>query len=167
MKLGWRFNSGRRMDRSQITEKKCLRISISTTLRFGVEVKVWPIRKWHQSGSIRVIPALNTVVVTTGGRFDIPEIEDLLIPILLQSSRPRPANPEGEAVLQATLASIQQNDTIHSGLSTPEIAKVVSGRMYICESNPAGLESAQFDFTDPKVTVLSQESFGQDLGDWH
>ena len=113
--------------------------------------------------NILVIPALNTVVVTTGGGFDIPEIEGFLIPILLQSGRPRPANPDGQAALQATLASIQQNDTIPTGLSTPEIAKVVSGRTYHCESNLAGLESAQFDFTDPKVTVLDQRSFGQDL----
>jgi hypothetical protein len=37
MKLRQRFNGGRRMDRGQITEKKRLTISISTTLRFGVE----------------------------------------------------------------------------------------------------------------------------------
>lgn len=54
-----------------------------------------------------MIPALNTIIVTTGGGFDMPEIEDLLFPILLRSGRPRPANPEGEAALQATLTSIQ------------------------------------------------------------
>jgi CubicO group peptidase (beta-lactamase class C family) len=113
--------------------------------------------------NIGVIPALNTVFVTTGGGFDESEIQGFLIPILLQSSRSRPANPEGQAALQATLASIQRNDTIPAGLSTPEIAKVVSDRTYLCESNPAGLESAQFDFTDPKVAVLHQKSFGQDL----
>jgi CubicO group peptidase (beta-lactamase class C family) len=114
--------------------------------------------------NVLVIPALNTVVVTTGGGFDMPEIEGFLIPsLLLQSSRPLPANPEGDATLQETLAYIQQNDTIPSGLSTPEIAKVVSGRMYLCENNPAGLESAQFDFTDSKVALLHQKSFGQDL----
>src|SRR6266508_6177746 len=51
MKLRWRFNGGRRMDRSRRTEKKRLRISISTPLRFGMEVKAWPvIREWHRSG---------------------------------------------------------------------------------------------------------------------
>jgi CubicO group peptidase (beta-lactamase class C family) len=112
---------------------------------------------------IRVIPALNTVVVTTGGGFDTPEINGFLLPILLQSSRSRPANPEGQAMLRATLASIQKNGTIPEGLATPAIAKVISGKTYQCESNPAGLESAQFDFTDPNVTTLYQKSFGQDL----
>jgi len=110
-----------------------------------------------------VIPALNTIVVTTGGGYDITEIQDFLIPILLQSSRSRPVNPEGQAALQATLANIQQNDTIPTGLSTPEIARVVSGRTYKCENNPAGLGSMRIDFDDPKAATLYQKSFGQDL----
>lgn len=42
---------------------------------------------------IRVILALNTVVVTTGGGFDMPEINALLTSIVLLSNEPRPANP--------------------------------------------------------------------------
>jgi len=39
------------MDRSWATEKKRMKLSISTTFRFGVEVKAWPvIREQHQSG---------------------------------------------------------------------------------------------------------------------
>jgi hypothetical protein len=39
------------MDRSWITAKKRLKKSISTTFRFGVEVKACPvIGEWHQSG---------------------------------------------------------------------------------------------------------------------
>ena len=37
MKLRWQFNGGRRKDSSQITEKKRLRLSDSTTLRCGSE----------------------------------------------------------------------------------------------------------------------------------
>lgn len=112
---------------------------------------------------IRVIPALNTVLVATGGGYDISEIEGYLIPMLLQSSRPRPANPDGLAALQATLATIQKNDTIPTRLFTPEIAQVVSGKTYQCEKNPAGLESARIHFDDPKAATLYQKSFGQDL----
>ncbi len=112
---------------------------------------------------IRVIPALNTVLVATGGGYDITEIEGFLIPLLLQSNRSRPANPEAEATLQATLANIQRNDAIPTGLSAPEIAKVVSGKTYLCEKNPAGLESARLDFVDPQTAILYQKSFGQDV----
>jgi CubicO group peptidase (beta-lactamase class C family) len=113
--------------------------------------------------SIRVIPALNTVLVTTGGGFDEAEIEGFLFPMLLQSSRPRPASPEGQAALQATLASIQKNESIPAGLSTSEIARVVSGRMYECENNPAGLESLRIDFDDPTVAMVYQKLFSQEL----
>ncbi len=113
--------------------------------------------------NILVIPVLNTVVVTTGGGFEYPEIQGFLTPLVLGSNWPRPANPEGQTALQETLSNIQKKDTIPSELTTPEIAKVISGRTYQCESNPAGLESAQFDFTDQKVAVLHQKSFGQDL----
>jgi CubicO group peptidase (beta-lactamase class C family) len=112
---------------------------------------------------IRVIPALNTVLVATGGGGEITDIQGFLIPLLLQSSRSRPVNPEGYAELQATLASIQQNETIQAGRSIPETAKVVSGKTYRCEKNPAGLESARFEFDDPNVAMLYQRSFGQDL----
>ncbi len=117
----------------------------------------------REGQEICVIPTLNTVVVTTGGGFDIPEIEGFLIPILLQSSQPRPDNPEGQAALQATLASIQQNESIPVELSSPAIASIVSGRMYQCENNPAGLESLRIDFDNPQVATLYQKSFGQDL----
>jgi hypothetical protein len=113
--------------------------------------------------TIRVIPALNMVLVTTGGGFDIPEIEDQLVLLLLRSNRALPANPEGQAMLQATLARIQQTDAIPTGVSTPEIARIVSGRTYKCEQNPFGLESARFDFSDPQVSTLYQEAIGQDL----
>ena len=110
-----------------------------------------------------MIPALNTVLVTTGGGFDEAEIEGLLFPMLLQSSRPRPASPEGQAALQASLASIQKNESIPAGLSTSEIARVVSGRMYECENNPAGLESLRIDFDDPTVAMVYQKLFSQEL----
>jgi CubicO group peptidase (beta-lactamase class C family) len=112
---------------------------------------------------IRVIPALNMVLVTTGGGYDITEIEDYLIPLLLQSNRSLHANPDGEAMLQETLTRIQQNGAVPTGVPTPEIARVVSGRTYQCEKNPMGLESARFDFDDPKMAVLYHRPFGQDL----
>jgi hypothetical protein len=112
---------------------------------------------------IRVFPTLNTVVVMTGGGYDVAEVLDLLNPVLFLSSRSRSADAEGQAALQETLISIQQNDAIPAGLSTPEIAKVVSGRTYRCEDNPAGLESLSIDFDDPQAATLHQKLFGQDV----
>jgi CubicO group peptidase (beta-lactamase class C family) len=113
--------------------------------------------------TVRVIPALNMVLVTTGGGFDIPEIEDYLVLLLLRSNRSLPANPEGQAMLQETLTRIQQNGAVPTGVPTPEIARVVSNRPYQCEKNPLGLESARFDFSNPNVAVLYHRPFGQDM----
>ncbi len=112
---------------------------------------------------IRVYPTFNTVVVLTGGGYEFSDIEGLLIPSLLLSVFPRPANPEGPASLQATLATIQQGDTASSGLPTPKLAAKVSGKTYQCEKNPAGLESASFDFSEPSVAVLHQRTLGKDI----
>ncbi len=113
--------------------------------------------------TIHVIPALNMVLVTTGGGFDIPEIEDFLFLLLLRSNRSLPDNPEGRAVLQEALILIQHTGAVPTGVSTPEIARVVSGKTYQCEQNPLGLESVRFDFKDPNVAMLYHRPFGQDM----
>lgn len=113
--------------------------------------------------TIRVIPGLNMVIVTTGGGFDIPEIEGYLVPLILRSNRSLPANPEGEAVLEETLARIQETNAVPTGVPAPKIAKIISGKSFVCEKNPLGLESLRFDFTDPNVAVLYHRPFGQDL----
>lgn len=113
--------------------------------------------------TIHVIPALNIVLVTTGGGFDIPEIEDDLLLLLLRSNRTLPANPDGDAVLDATLTRIQQTNTVPTGVATPEIAQIVSGKLFLCERNALGLESVRFDFEDPNVAVLYHKPYGQDL----
>jgi CubicO group peptidase (beta-lactamase class C family) len=112
---------------------------------------------------MRIIPALNTIVVLTGGGYEVPEVIDRLFPILLPSGRPRPANPEGEAALQATLASIQQKETVPVVSASSEVAEAVSNRTYQCDNNPAGLQLVRMDFSDPQVALLYQKSFGQDM----
>jgi CubicO group peptidase (beta-lactamase class C family) len=112
---------------------------------------------------IRVIPSMDTVVVMTGGFFDPTEvISRLTLPVLL-SGRPRPADPEGLAMLQETLASIQFNDTLPAVFSSPETAQEVSGRLYMCEENVIGLDSVRFDFSDPDMAVLYHRSYGEDI----
>jgi hypothetical protein len=113
--------------------------------------------------TIHVIPALNMVMVTTGGEFDIQEIEDDLVLLLLRSNRTLPANREGEALLDETLAHIQQTNAVPAGVAAPEIAKNVSGTLFLCAKNPLGLESARFDFEDPNVAVLYHRPYGQNL----
>lgn len=111
--------------------------------------------------TIRVMPALNTVWVTTGGGFDIPEIDGLLGPLLWSSIRSRAADPEGQAALETTLAQLQQSVDRPAVVAAPEIAALVSGNRYECEDNPAGLGSLAMDFSDPDVARIEQMSFGK------
>ncbi len=111
---------------------------------------------------IRVFPTLSTVVVITGRGYDFADIEGFLIPAVLLSAIPRAANPHGQAALQATLAAIQQHQATPM-LAAPKIAAEALGRNYQCEKNPAGLESARFDFGDPSVALLHQRTLGQDV----
>ncbi len=112
---------------------------------------------------IRVFPTLNTVVVITGGGYESSDVEGFLIPSLLLSVIPRPASPESQASLQATLVDIQQDDTARAGLPSPKIEADVPGKTYQCEKNPVGLESARFDFGDSSVAMLHQKTFGRDV----
>ncbi len=113
--------------------------------------------------NIIVIPAKNTVLVTTGGLFDMPEIEgDITLPVLL-SGRSRKADPEGLALLQSTLKTIEMNPIRPAVYTTPAMAKTVSGKLYRCAGNPAGLESLSADFSDPAVVNVSLKLNGEDV----
>ena len=112
---------------------------------------------------VKVIPALNTILVMTGGGYDVPEITNLLFPILIQSGRPRPADPEGEAVLQAALAGIQDRQLNPIDPVSSRVAETVSNKTYQCEQNPAGLEMLRIDFSNPNAAALYQRSFHQDM----
>jgi hypothetical protein len=105
--------------------------------------------------NVRVLASLNTVVVTTGGDFDFPEAESFLIPAMLQLKDSRPADPEGQAALAAALSAVQQDDDAPAARPSPDLVQAISGTTYLCESNPANIESIRIDFDDPGEAALS------------
>jgi hypothetical protein len=110
-----------------------------------------------------VIPFLNTVLVTTGGNFEYSDIEKWLLPALVDSIIPKPADPDGEAVLKAALSTIQQGESGKMSNILPETAQAVSGRKYSCESSPIGLENFILDFDNPKLASLRMNVSGMSL----
>lgn len=101
---------------------------------------------------IGVVASRNTLIVTTGSNLDYAEISSWLNPILIRLKDSLPANPQGQAALTAVLEAIQHEDFVSA--PTPEIARVVSGRTYICENNVAAIQSLRFNFDDPAQVDL-------------
>jgi CubicO group peptidase (beta-lactamase class C family) len=112
---------------------------------------------------IRVMASRNTVLVVTGGGYEYSEVEKWLLPILIGLKGTLPANPEGQAALAAALATIQQDETSTAANPAPEAAQTVSGRTYLCEENPAAIESFRIQFDDPKVAALSLRMSGAEI----
>jgi CubicO group peptidase (beta-lactamase class C family) len=57
---------------------------------------------------IQVVPALNAIIVTTGGGFEYDEMMPFLEPAAVNMQEPLPANPDGVAQLEATVKAVAQ-----------------------------------------------------------
>jgi CubicO group peptidase (beta-lactamase class C family) len=97
---------------------------------------------------IYILPDWNTLLVTTGGGFDIGEISESIIEILGEMEETLPANPAGVARLEEATAAVAQPPAASLVPPLPDIARTISGQTYVFESNLAGLESVALDFVD-------------------
>lgn len=112
---------------------------------------------------IRVIPSLNTIVVLTSGGGDIDQIMLFLIKVLLGTHKILPANPAGQAQLAAALSSVSQGSGLQSSTPPSDIARVISGKTYLCDANPISLTSLKIEFDQPGEAGLSLRMSGQDI----
>jgi CubicO group peptidase (beta-lactamase class C family) len=114
---------------------------------------------------IRVMASRNTILVVTGGYYEYSEVEKWLLPALIGLKDSRPADPEGQAALAAALAAIQQEETVPAATPSPDLIQAISGATYLCESNPAGIDTVRIDFDDPAQAALSFRMDGVRM-DW-
>jgi CubicO group peptidase (beta-lactamase class C family) len=103
---------------------------------------------------IIVVPAWNLIVVTTGGGFEIDEIEPLLIETIVDLDRTLPANPAGMVQLEAALNAIAQPPEPQPVAPQPETARVISGRTFTFEPNLLGIENMSLEFNDSAEAIL-------------
>ncbi len=103
---------------------------------------------------MRVIPARNTVIVTTGGFFNVDRLIRWLAPLLIRADGARPANPDGVAALNEAVANLLHEPEEISSPSTPATAAQVSRRIYVCDENGINLASLSLDFSAPELAVL-------------
>jgi len=72
---------------------------------------------------------------------------------------PLPPNPEGVTRLQAAVAQAVQAPAPQPVGALPEIAQAISGKTYIFEPNPQGVNTFRVEFTGPITAVASLTLF--------
>jgi CubicO group peptidase (beta-lactamase class C family) len=113
--------------------------------------------------NVFAVPALNAIVVTTGGGFDYDQVDPLLTAAVIDPANPLPANPIGVAQLKAALDSLEKPLSPLPVGSMSETAQAVSGKTYMFEPNQAMLDSAKFEFTNPSEATLNLKLKGSDV----
>ncbi len=111
--------------------------------------------------NIYVLPKWDMVIVTTGGGFEMDEIAELLVASFSDFEKPLPANPEGVARLEAALDAVVQPPEPGPVAPLPEMARLISGRTYVFDPNPAALQSVAVVFDDSSEARIVSESNGR------
>jgi CubicO group peptidase (beta-lactamase class C family) len=112
--------------------------------------------------TIRVIPSLDAIVVTTGGGLDYDDIDPYLTAALVDPNEPLPPNPEAVAELQAALAAVGQAPAPKPVGPLPATAAAVSGKTYMFAPNLAEVETLSLEFDLYAEATLHIKRFGSD-----
>jgi hypothetical protein len=95
---------------------------------------------------IFVLPQWDMLVVTTGGGFEMDEVGEQLLAAISDFEKPLPADPDGVARLEAAIATVVQSPEAMPVSSLPDLAQFISGKPYIFDPNPVGLQKAGLVF---------------------
>jgi CubicO group peptidase (beta-lactamase class C family) len=107
----------------------------------------------HWGQYIRVYPEAKAVVVITARGVEYESVETVLEAYINQAGS-LPSNPEAVAMLDAVLDEIKQGPGSEPVTSSPEIAKLISGKTYRCEANTVEVTRMRIEFNDPSVAYL-------------
>jgi len=116
--------------------------------------------------NIKVYPAFNVIVVTTGSYFSYTTLDPILMEAFVDPNHPLPANPDGMAQLESVLSEIKQGQELQPASYLPEIATIISGKTYQCSPNKVGITSLRFEFNDLQVMKLFMEQNEQKV-EWN
>ena len=113
--------------------------------------------------NIKVAPALNAVVVTTGSGFEYDEISPYLIAAVIDPTKPLPANPAGVAQLDAALTALVQPPPPLPAGPMPDTAKTISGKTYVFGPNSADVDTLSLEFNDSAEATMCMKRQGNDV----
>ena len=104
--------------------------------------------------NIKVHPAFNAIVVTTGSSFDYDRLTPMLAAAMVDSGKPLPANPAAVAALNALVPVLAQPPDAPPAGRLPDMAGVISGKVYVLEPNDDAVASLKFEFTGDAEAAL-------------
>jgi CubicO group peptidase (beta-lactamase class C family) len=108
---------------------------------------------------ITVDPALNLIVVATGGGFEFDEVVPYLVSAFLDLKKPLPANPDGRTRLAEVLAALPQPPEPQPVAQLPGMAGEISGKVYQFDPNPFLLQSLRLDYRNSSAEATIQFGF--------
>jgi hypothetical protein len=111
---------------------------------------------------INVAPALNAIVVTTGGGFEYDEIDPFLLAAFIDPNKALPANPAGVAQLDAALTAVVQPPPPTAVAPLPATAQAITGKTFVFAPNPTQMATMQIEFGDPAEAILHITYAGSD-----
>lgn len=138
-KLGFLFLNGGEWDGRQIVPEDWVRQAVTARVHangdddYGLgwwvsDDSYWALGRGGQH--VKVYPALNAIVVVTAAEFDFDQLEPLLRASFQDAEQALPANPDGVAALDSTLAELVQPKQSFPQAWLPATALAVSGRTY-------------------------------------
>jgi CubicO group peptidase (beta-lactamase class C family) len=98
---------------------------------------------------IVVVPAMDLVLMTTGGGFNLDQVTPYIENAIGNLEKPLPANPAAVAQLETVVAELKQSPAAYPAASLPAVAWAISGKTFVFGPNPARIQSIQVDFDDP------------------
>lgn len=143
-------------------------VAVSTQKHVSLEEEEGYGYQWWVSGSLpglyeangrggqRIIiwPGKNIILVTTGGGFEPDELAPLLL-AALQSDQALPENPEAYGQLQEKIAAASNPQDPEPVPPLPDMAEKISGKTYVTESNPFGIENISLSFGGQEEALLN------------
>jgi len=115
---------------------------------------------------IQVWPDIDAILVMTGGGVDIDDIEPMITPAFVSPDKPLPANPSGRAKLEEALAAVAAPPAPKPVAPLPPLARQVSGRTYVFDPNPLGIEACSLEFDGPAEAVFRITHNGGTVEPW-
>lgn len=104
--------------------------------------------------TIRVVPALNAVIVVTGNGVNFDTIASFLTAALVDPQNPLPANPQGVARLADAITALAEEPVAPRVAPESPTADSVSGKTYQFGGNVAGLHTLSLTFDEPAEAAL-------------
>jgi hypothetical protein len=101
---------------------------------------------------IRVIPAMDMILVTTGAGVEPGEVDPYIVAAIGDLENPLPANPTGVETLNSALLAIAEGPQPEPIDPLPALASVISGKTFVMEPNRIGILSVRLDFDDQQGT---------------